>query len=296
METTSSSTELEKANASLSEMVLALNKEIDVFKQRFVQQDNLANIGNLTAGILHEIKNPLNFITNFSKLSVTICKEVKEISQKIQEGTSPEDIAEMNDLVVILENNLTKIQENGERAERIIFGMLSQTRTNEIAFQPTNINQILEEFAKLAYQGARAEDKDFNVTFSFRFDPAVGLINVAATEFNRVIINLVGNAYYAVNEKRRRFGEKYNPEVFISTERLPQYVVIRIRDNGIGIPPEVRQKLFTPFFTTKPVGKGTGLGLSLSRSIIQEIHKGTLAIDSEPGEFTEVTITLPILV
>lgn len=265
--------------------------ELTTLRERVEQLDKLASIGQLTAGILHEIKNPLNFITNYARLSVDLVEEIEGIIAKLEKQ---EDTEELIELLGMLKGNITRIKENGSRAERIIQGMLSQTRSDSSAFEMTDLNTLLEEFTKLAYQGMRAGDKEFVVSLLFQLDPTIGKIAIAPYEFNRVILNLVLNACYAVNERRKKQPEDYKPTISVLSKKWPDHIEVKIRDNGDGIPDDVKKKLFTPFFTTKPVGKGTGLGLSLSRDIIDGLHKGSLSVDSEPGNFTEFNISLPL--
>jgi signal transduction histidine kinase len=275
--------------------------EIDLLKQRYVELNKLAEIGQLTAGILHEIQNPLNFINNFSKLSIGLVSDIKEIFEKLQDTTKTEDTETLIFLLDKLESANVKIGENGGRVERIIQSMLAQTRSENKTpqFLATNLNQLLEEFTKLAYQGVRGEDKAggttprFNASFVFNLDPNVGMVNVSKTEISRVVLNLVNNACYALDEKNKKGIEGYVPQIIVSSQRLDDKIEIKIRDNGIGISKETIQKIFTLFFTTKPVGKGTGLGLTLSRDIIMEMHKGNLSITSEIDVFTEFTIQIP---
>lgn len=266
-------------------------EELAALRNRITELESLASIGQLTAGILHEIKNPLNFITNFARLSSDLVEELTAFAGKLQEQADADDLA---DVLEMLKANLTRIRENGARAERIIQGMLAQTRSESAFFEPTDLNALLEDFAKLAYQGMRAGDATFNVALKFKLDPQIGLVTMAPHDFNRVIMNLVLNACYALNERSKRHLEGYSPTITISSVKADNHLEIRIRDNGEGIPAEVRAKLFTPFFTTKPLGKGTGLGLSLSRDIVQNLHHGTLSVESEPGVFTEFTICLPL--
>lgn len=266
--------------------------ELAALRERVGQLDRLASIGQLTAGILHEIKNPLNFISNFARLSADLVAELEAFIGKLPD---PADADELAEVLKLLKDNLTRIRDNGGRAERIIQGMLAQTRADAAPhFEPTDLNALLEEFAKLAYQGVRAGDPAFNVALGFQLDPAVGRVPLAPYEFNRVILNLVLNACYAVNERRQHEPDGYKPTITLASQRLADQVVVRVRDNGDGIPDDIKRKLFTPFFTTKPVGKGTGLGLSLSRSIVHELHQGTLSVESEPGVYTEFTVRLPL--
>ncbi len=268
--------------------------EMDSMRERVQELDRLASIGQLTAGILHEIKNPLNFINNYAQISVELAEEAERIVNELHDTPGADEKEELAMLVGRLHSNVSRIEENGARAQRIIQGMLAQVRADETHFESISLNTLVEEFSKLAYQGVRAGDTEFNVSFVFRFDPEVGKVHIAPYEFNRVILNLVLNACYAVNERRKREGKGFKPTLTIGTERTPDLICVKIRDNGDGIPDDIRKKLFTPFFTTKPVGKGTGLGLTLSRDIIRQLHHGDLLLETVPGEYTEFTITLPI--
>jgi len=301
METTDKTTESMQSSSLTQNTSDVHTDEIDLLKQRYVELNKLAEIGQLTAGILHEIQNPLNFINNFSKLSIGLVSDIKEIFEKLQDSTKTEDTETLIFLLDKLESANVKIGENGGRVERIIQSMLAQTRSENKTpqFLATNLNQLLEEFTKLAYQGVRGEDKDggtaprFNASFVFNLDPNVGMVNVSKTEISRVVLNLVNNACYALDEKNKKGIEGYVPQIIVSSQRLDDKIEIKIRDNGIGISKETIQKIFTLFFTTKPVGKGTGLGLTLSRDIIMEMHKGNLSITSEIDVFTEFTIQIP---
>ena len=270
---------------------LPAEAELAALRNRIVELESLASIGQLTAGILHEIKNPLNFITNFARLSGDLVEELTGFAGKLPEPADADDLA---DVLQMLKANLTRIRENGARAERIIQGMLAQTRAESAHFEPTDLNALVEDFTKLAYQGVRAGDSTFNVSLKFALDPKMGLVTIAPYDFNRVIMNLVLNACYALNERSKQRIEGFSPAITVSSVKTNDHLEIRIRDNGEGIPAAVKAKLFTPFFTTKPVGKGTGLGLSLSRDIVQNMHRGTLGVESEPGIFTEFTICLPL--
>ena len=194
----------------------------------------------------------------------------------------------------MLGNNLAKILENGERAQRIIFSMLAQMHNKqEVVFVPADINKLVDEFAKLAYQGMRGNDSGFNLSFKTDYDPSITSVNLEFQEMSRVIINLVDNACYALNEKKKRLKDHFSPELLLATKKLDDFIEIRIRDNGCGMPQGVIDKLFNPFFTTKPKGQGTGLGLSLSYDIITNIHKGKIEIISKEDEYTEFRILIP---
>lgn len=270
-----------------------LNKEIEAYQQKVAELSKLADIGQLSAGILHEIKNPVSFVNNFSRLSQGLVEELAEILEKPSEELSDDDQADLKDLLDALSKNLQKINENGKRIERIIQGMLSQTRTDGAFLEPTDLNQLLEEFSKLAYQGARAEDKEFNVSLKYDLDPLIKEVKISRGDFGRVILNLVNNACYAVNERAKRGIAGYDPCIRITTKKRNDKIEIRFEDNGIGIPADIVSKLFQPFFTTKPHGKGTGLGLSLTYSTVVETHQGTIEVASELNEKTEFLIVIP---
>lgn len=278
---------------SLHTGIEELNKEIEAYQQKIAELSRLADIGQLSAGILHEIKNPVSFVNNFSRLSQGLVEELTEILEKPAEELSDDDKADQKDLLEALSKNLLKINENGKRIERIIQGMLSQTRTDGAFLEPTDLNQLLEEFSKLAYQGARAEDKEFNVSLKYDLDPLVKEVKISRGDFGRVILNLVNNACYAVYERAKKQADGYDPYIKITTKRGDSKIEIRFEDNGIGIPADIVSKLFQPFFTTKPHGKGTGLGLSLTYSTIVETHQGTIEVASELNEKTEFLIVIP---
>lgn len=271
-------------------------QDIEALKERYMQMNKLAEIGQLTAGILHEIQNPLNFVNNFSKLSIDLIREIKEIFDNRKDVQLTEEEEDLLFLLDKLDGLNQKIGENGGRITRIIQSMLAQTRaeSKNVQFDPVDLNVLLEEFTKLAYQGSRGEDRTFNVSLIFQLDTTVKMVKISATEISRVVLNLVNNACYAINEKLKKHIEGYTPQITVSSKRLNEVVEIKIKDNGIGIPNEIKLKLFTPFFTTKPVGKGSGLGLALSRDIITVMHRGTLSVDSEAGSFTEFTIQIPL--
>ncbi len=270
--------------------------DIEALKERYKQMNKLAEIGQLTAGILHEIQNPLNFVNNFSKLSIELVKEIKEIFDNRKDVQLTEEEEDLLFLLDQLTGLNQKIGENGARITRIIQSMLAQTRSEskDPQFDPVDLNVLLEEFTKLAYQGTRGEDRSFNVSLVFQLDTTVKMVKISATEISRVILNLVNNACYAINEKLKLQIEGYAPQIIVTSKRLSDMVEIKIRDNGIGIPDSIKEKLFTPFFTTKPVGKGTGLGLALSRDIVNIMHRGTVSVDSEAGKFTEFTLQIPL--
>jgi two-component system, NtrC family, sensor kinase len=268
--------------------------EIQAYKEKIVQLSKLADLGQLSAGILHEIKNPVNFVNNFSRLSKGLTDELLDILTKPKEELTVDDLNDQKDIVETLARNLQTINDNGKRIERIIQGMLAQTRSDGAFFENVNLNQLLEEYTKLAYQSMRGEDKNFNVLLKFDFDANVGDVKLSKGDFGRVILNLVSNGCYAVNERKNHQPVGYDPQILVSSAREDDRVVVRVSDNGTGIPAEIVGKLFEAFFTTKPHGKGTGLGLSLTYSTIVDMHKGTISVNSVLGEKTEFVITLPL--
>jgi signal transduction histidine kinase len=283
----------DKNQTGTEEQIALLSAELEDLKEKFIVSDKLAFIGKLTAGIMHEIKNPLNFIINFAKLSQELVGELQELMDGAVDKLDKETVADLEDTRSMLTANLNKILENGERAQRIVFSMLAQMNDKqEIVFERTDLNKLVDEFAKLAYQGMRGNNKEFNVTFKTDYDPTIGTINLESQELSRVIINLVNNACYALDEKKKKLQDNFSPEILLATKKLDNFVEIRIIDNGSGIPQSVIDKLFTPFFTTKPKGQGTGLGLSLSYDIITNIHKGKIELSSKENEFTEFKILI----
>jgi two-component system, NtrC family, sensor kinase len=266
--------------------------ELRTAQDRLVQTEKLASLGQLTAGIAHEIKNPLNFVNNFAALSAELTDELNDVlksaslAQQIRE--------EVNELTGLLKNNLEKVVQHGKRADSIVKNMLLHSREGSGEHRPADINALLEESLNLAYHGARAERPQFNVTLQRDFDETVGTIEVFPQEITRVFLNLISNGFYAVTKRKTETGGSgFEPIVSATTRNLGQAVAIRIRDNGTGIPAGVKEKMFNPFFTTKPAGEGTGLGLSMSHDIIVKQHGGTIEVVSEPGQFTEFTIVLP---
>lgn len=273
--------------------VADLTLEIEAYQSKIQELSKLADIGQLSAGILHEIKNPVSFVNNFSRLSQDLVEELLESINP--PPTNQEAVNNQRELLNTLSGNLLKINENGKRIERIIQGMLAQTRTDAPFLEPTDLNQLLEEYTKLAYQSVRAEDKEFNVFLHFQLDPDVGLVKISRGELGRVILNLVNNACYAVNEKRKKNLPGFEPEITVISVKEQDGILLRIIDNGMGIPADIVSKLFLPFFTTKPHGKGTGLGLALTYSSIVQTHQGKIEVTSSLGESTEFKIWLPLL-
>jgi signal transduction histidine kinase len=267
-------------------------EDLRTAQDRLVQTEKLASLGQLTAGIAHEIKNPLNFVNNFSAVSVELVDELREalagahLDNKLR--------AEISELADMLQGNLDKVVQHGKRADSIVKNMLLHSRQGSGEHRPVDINALVEESLNLAYHGARAEKQGFNITLERSFDPSAGEVDLFPQEITRVLLNLISNGFYAATKRKAEGnGGDYEPTLFAATRSIGDGVEIRIRDNGTGIPPEVREKMFNPFFTTKPAGEGTGLGLSLSHDIIVKQHGGSIEVDTMPGEYTEFTIFLP---
>jgi signal transduction histidine kinase/HAMP domain-containing protein len=261
-------------------------------QDRLVQTEKLASLGQLTAGIAHEIKNPLNFVNNFSAVSVELIDELREALARA--SIAPQLRAEISEISDMLQDNLDRVVQHGKRADSIVKNMLLHSRQGSGEHQPADINTVVEESLNLAYHGARAEKQDFNITLERSFDPAAGEVDMFPQEITRVLLNLISNGFYAaMKRKLEANGRDYEPTLAVLTKNLGESVEIKIHDNGTGIPAEVKEKMFNPFFTTKPAGEGTGLGLSLSYDIIVKQHAGFIEVDTQPGEFTEFRIVLP---
>jgi len=260
-------------------------------QDRLVQTQKLASLGQLTAGIAHEIKNPLNFVNNFSGVSAELVDELQEAMK----GLNPDKKIsnEITELMDTLRSNLDKVVQHSQRADAIVKNMLLHSHQGSGKQRAVAINTIVEESLKLAYHGARAEKQNFNIMVEQSFDPFAGEVDVFPQEITRVLLNLISNGVYATREKAPLDGGTYRPTLTAATKNLGDRVEITIRDNGMGIPSEIRDKIFNPFFTTKPPGEGTGLGLSISHDIIVKQHGGSIEVDTQPGEFTEVRIVLP---
>ena len=280
-----------RANAQLSEQKEALQHalaELKTAQGQLIQSEKMASLGELTAGIAHEIQNPLNFVTNFSEVSTELVEELLECQQR-----PTRDPALEADLLADVHQNLRKINQHGHRASAIVKGMLEHARTSTGQKEPTDLNALAEEYGKLAYHSTRAKDKAFEAKLTLQLDPQLGPVPAVPQDLSRVLLNVLTNAFYAVQQKGRGAGPEFKPEVVVRTQREAGQVRIQIRDNGTGVPAAIRQKIFQPFFTTKPTGQGTGLGLSLSYDIITKGHGGTFTLASEDGQFTELTLTLP---
>jgi signal transduction histidine kinase len=267
-------------------------EDLRTAQDRLVQTEKLASLGQLTAGIAHEIKNPLNFVNNFSSVSVELIDELREALSGAQLDDKLR--AEIGEIADMLQGNLDKVVQHGKRADSIVKNMLLHSREGSGEHRPVDINALVEESLNLAYHGARAEKQSFNITIERSFDPAAGEADLFPQEITRVLLNLISNGFYATTKRQAQTdGNGYEPTLSASTNNLGSSVEIKIRDNGTGIPPDVKEKMFNPFFTTKPAGEGTGLGLSISHDIVVKQHGGSIAVDTAPGQFTEFKIVLP---
>jgi two-component system, NtrC family, sensor kinase len=282
---------VEQRTAELSQSL----DELRTAQDRLIQTEKLASLGQLTAGIAHEIKNPLNFVNNFSSLSAELVDELNDVLQSAAlDGRTKEEVDELSRM---LKSNLEKVVQHGKRADSIVKNMLLHSREGSGEHRPADINAILEESLNLAYHGARAERPGFNITLRRELDPGAGLVDVYPQEIMRVFLNLIANGFYAAAKRREsceQSGETgFEPTLNAASKNLGNRVEIRIRDNGAGIPAEVRDRMFNPFFTTKPAGEGTGLGLSMSHDIVVKQHGGRIDVETEPCGFTEFIVTLP---
>ena len=283
--------EIGELGRAFNKMVKALavaEAERKSAQDQLILSEKMASLGQMTAGIAHEIKNPLNFVNNFSSLSV-------DLLQELEESTDEED---KKDILESLKSNLGKIAHHGKRADSIVATMLQHSRGTAGTKVPTDINHLCSEYTDLAFHGMRATSRDFNCAIVKNFEDGIPLVQAIPQELSRVILNLLNNGFYAAAERERKSKEsgntEYKPEIRITTARKDGNVIIKIRDNGSGIPKAIKDKIFEPFFTTKPTGQGTGLGLSLSYDIMTKEHQGMMSVDSEENNFTEFTLTLPL--
>ena len=285
--------ELEQKRKAIEEANTALTKSLEELKAaqaQLIQSEKMASLGELTAGIAHEIQNPLNFVNNFSEVSNELFDEMKE---EIDKG----NYEEVKAITVDVKQNLEKILHHGKRADAIVKGMLQHSRASSGQKEPTNINTLTDEYSRLAYHGWRAKDKSFNATLNTNYDETIGNINVVPQDIGRVILNLINNAFYAVSEKLRAESlkpqaqsKKYEPTITVATKKSGDIVLISVKDNGNGIPDSFKEKIFQPFFTTKPTGQGTGLGLSLAFDIITKGHQGSITMSTTQNEGSEFII------
>jgi two-component system, NtrC family, sensor kinase len=268
-------------------------RELQTAQASLVHAQKMAALGQVTAGIAHEIKNPLNFVNNFAGLSVELLDELKDTAARSVGASDPGKRAEIAEIIGMLTGNLEKIVEHGRRADGIVRSMLQHSRGSSDDWQPTDLNALAEEALNLAYHGARAEDPNFDIALEHDLDRNLAPVDVVPQELTRVLLNLMGNGLYAVDKRSREGDGTFRPALKVTTRQFGESVEVRVRDNGVGIPPENRDKLFQPFFTTKPTGEGTGLGLSISYEIVTQQHRGTITVRSEVGDFTEFTVRLP---
>ena len=283
----------EQAIRAARDAAQAALRDLQAAQARLVHAQKMAALGQLTAGIAHEIKNPLNFVNNFADLSVELFDELKEAMAQVIGALDTDKRIEILETIGTLSGNLEKIVEHGRRADGIVRSMLQHSRGSSGDWLATDLNTLVEESLKLAYHGARAQDQDFKITLELDLDRNLAPIEVVSQDVSRVLLNLVSNGFYAVTKRGLDADPAFRPQLKIATRDFGEGVEIRVRDNGVGIPAESCEKLFQPFFTTKPTGEGTGLGLSISYEIITQQHGGTITVYSEVGEFTQFTVRLP---
>lgn len=279
----------QKANALLTQQKQQIESTLEELKstqKQLIQSEKMASLGELTAGIAHEIQNPLNFVNNFAELNV-------ELADELQTALTSDNKEEALDIVYDIKQNAEKIVHHGKRADSIVKGMLQHSRVSSDQKEPADINNLVDEYVRLSYHGMRAKDKSFNVKVETDFKPGLPKVNITPQDIGRVLLNMINNSFYAVNDKKKESGDGYEPVVKISTDIQNGKLAIKVADNGPGIPQAIVDKIFQPFFTTKPTGQGTGLGLSLSYDIIKA-HNGTIQIETHEGEGTAFTILLPM--
>jgi two-component system NtrC family sensor kinase len=282
--------ELNEKNEVLSSTNATLNNTLLQLKDthaQLIQSEKMASLGELTAGIAHEIQNPLNFVNNFSEINIELIEELKEELDK-------NNFTEVRVLANDIKENEKKINHHGKRADSIIKGMLQHSRSSSGVKEPTDINAIADEYFRLAYHGLRAKDKTFNAAMKTSYDESIGKIDVVPQDIGRVILNLITNAFYAVTEKKKQIGNGFEPLVFVRTQKTDNKIFIAVKDNGNGVPQKILDKIFQPFFTTKPTGQGTGLGLSMSYDIVTKVHGGEIKVVTTAGEGSEFIIILPV--
>ena len=280
---------LEGKNEALTESYENLKQA----QEQLIQTEKMASLGSLTAGIAHEIRNPLNFVNNFAELSSELTQELLEELQDQKEKIDSDSLEEIEDILDNLEQNLSRIDQHGKRADSIVNGMLLHSRGVSGEHALTDLNALLEEYVNLAYHGLRAQDTNFNITIERDYDESLEMVDVVPQDISRVFLNMLNNACYATHQRAQEAKEGFTPTLWVSTKDVSDQVQIGIKDNGAGIPEEILNKIFEPFMTTKPSGSGTGLGLSISYEIIVDEHQGQIDVDTQEGEYTEFIITLP---
>ena len=291
--------EVEERTRELKEKNDALETTLSQLKDtqnQLIVQEKMASLGALTAGIAHEIKNPLNFVNNFAELSTDLIQELLEEIQPQKERLDAETVEAIENILSDLQQNTTKINEHGTRANSIVNSMLLHSRGASGERQPTDINALLAEDVNLAYHGMRAKETAFNIVIETDYDDSIGQIDLVPQDISRVFLNILNNACYVTHQKKKEVGEGFTPTLSVRTRGLEDRVEIRVRDNGLGIPKEMVDKIFNPFFTTKPAGEGTGLGLSISYEIVVQGHKGEIKVETEAENYTEFIVSLPTAV
>ena len=271
-----------------------MEKQMEELKQQLKQQEKLASLGLLSAGIAHEIQNPLNFVINFSKMSNKLLSDLTEIVEDNEDKLSDDDREEVEDIVADLKENMAKIVEHGERAISIIQGILLISRGKDNEFIPTDICHLVKEYVWLSYHAMRANDKSFNIAIRENYQEGLPQMMVIPQDLSRAVLNIMNNACYAVKKKAETASSDYQPEVTVSVSVEGDQLIISLADNGEGMTEEVKQRLFENFFTTKPIGQGTGLGMAITRDIIENKHKGKLSFESTEGVGTTFTFIIPI--
>jgi signal transduction histidine kinase len=282
--------DLQKKSLAIEETNKALIQTLEELKAtqaQLIQSEKMASLGELTAGIAHEIQNPLNFVNNFSEVSNEL---IDEMTEQLDKGNAEEAKAIANEVKMSLE----KINLHGKRADGIVKSMLQHSRISSNKKEPTDINVLADEYLRLAYHGMRAKDKSFNAAIKTDYDENIGLIKIISQDIGRVILNLITNAFYAAMEKKKLQVEGYEPTVTVSSKKIDNKIIVNVKDNGTGIPQKALDKIFQPFFTTKPTGQGTGLGLSLSYDIVTKGHGGELKVETKEGEYTMFSVILPV--
>ena len=271
-----------------------MEQQLETLQQQLKQQEKLASLGMLSAGIAHEIQNPLNFVINFSKMSDKLLKDLTEIVEDNEDNLSEDDREEVEDIVADLKDNLGKIVEHGERAISIIRGILLVSRGKDNEFLPTDVNKLVKEYVWLSYHAMRANVKNFNISIHEDYEEGLPQMMVIPQDLSRAVLNVMNNACYAVWKKSQAADTGYQPEINVGVKSDGDTIVISIADNGEGMTEEVKQRLYENFFTTKPIGHGTGLGMAITRDIIENKHGGKLLFDSEEGKGTIFKLTIPI--
>ncbi|TAF32151.1 MAG: hybrid sensor histidine kinase/response regulator [Cytophagales bacterium] len=281
--------QLQDANEKLESTL----KKLKNAQRQVIAQEKLASLGELTAGIAHEIKNPLNFVINFSELSKDLLQEMQDLADNKMSEVPTRTKDDLSDIMLNLKENADKIHEHGKRADSIINNMLLHSHDKKGVYQDTHINTMLQEYTSLAYHSAVNTIKGFAATVDLDLDESIDRIKIIPQDIGRVFLNMLNNAFYSLHKKKLKLGDDYQPRLLVKTINLGDKIEILFRDNGLGIPEKIIYKIFNPFFTTKPAGEGTGLGLSICYDIVKNIHKGDVLVDSQIGEFAEFSVYLP---